>query len=87
GYGYIEVGAENSGTFDVSRFVEKPNLATAESYLAAGNFYWNAGIFLFRASAMRDAFLSFRPDIWKATEAAFNAATTDVSGLYMAQHL
>ncbi|WP_275428794.1 sugar phosphate nucleotidyltransferase, partial [Stenotrophomonas maltophilia] len=40
GYGYIEVGAENSGTFDVSRFVEKPNLATAESYLAAGNFYW-----------------------------------------------
>jgi len=87
GYGYIEAGAERDGVFDVSRFVEKPDLATAQTYLAAGNFYWNAGIFLFRASAMRDAFVSFRPDIWQATEAAFKAATSDVSGLYMAQDL
>ncbi len=49
---------------DVSRFVEKPDLATAERYLAAGNFYWNTGIFLFRAGAMRDAFKRLQPDIW-----------------------
>ena len=68
---------------DVSRFVEKPDLATAETYLASGNFYWNTGIFLFRAGAMRDAFKKFRPDIWQAAEAAFAAATGDLSGLYM----
>lgn len=83
GYGYIEVAAESGGTFDVSRFVEKPDLATARSYLQAGNFYWNTGIFLFRASAMRDAFAAFQPDIWQATEAAYKAATSDLSGLYM----
>ncbi|MER9459212.1 mannose-1-phosphate guanylyltransferase/mannose-6-phosphate isomerase [Mesorhizobium sp. M0387] len=83
GYGYIEVSGENSGVFDVSRFVEKPDLATAESYLKAGTFYWNTGIFLFRAGAMRDAFAAFQPDIWQATEAAYKAATSDLSGLYM----
>jgi mannose-1-phosphate guanylyltransferase/mannose-6-phosphate isomerase len=83
GYGYIEVAAENSGVFDVSRFVEKPDLATAQSYIKAGTFYWNTGIFLFRAGAMRDAFAAFQPDIWEATEAAYKAATSDLSGLYM----
>ncbi|ESZ75197.1 MULTISPECIES: mannose-1-phosphate guanylyltransferase/mannose-6-phosphate isomerase [unclassified Mesorhizobium] len=83
GYGYIEVAAESGGVFDVSRFVEKPDLATAQSYLSAGTFYWNTGIFLFRAGAMRDAFAAFQPDIWQATEAAYKAATSDLSGLYM----
>lgn len=83
GYGYIEAGAERDGVFDVSRFVEKPNLATAQSYVEAGNFYWNTGIFLFRASVMRDAFKTHQPAIWEATEAAYQAATSDLSGLYM----
>ncbi|WP_192384535.1 mannose-1-phosphate guanylyltransferase/mannose-6-phosphate isomerase [Mesorhizobium silamurunense] len=83
GYGYIEVSAEKSDTLNVSRFVEKPDHATAQSYLQAGNFYWNTGIFLFRAGAMRDAFAAFQPDIWQATEAAYKAATSDLSGLYM----
>lgn len=83
GYGYIEVSAEKGGVFDVSRFVEKPGLATANDYLKAGNFYWNTGIFLFRAGAMRDAFEAFQPDIWRTTEAAYKAATSDLSGLYM----
>ncbi|AZO42376.1 mannose-1-phosphate guanylyltransferase/mannose-6-phosphate isomerase [Mesorhizobium sp. M7D.F.Ca.US.005.01.1.1] len=83
GYGYIEVATESGGTFDVSRFVEKPDLATAQTYLKAGTFYWNTGIFLFRAGAMRDAFMAFQPDIWQATEAAYKAATSDLSGLYM----
>jgi len=54
---------------DVSRFVEKPDLETAKRYLASGNFYWNTGIFLFRAGAMRDAFAAHEPQIWQATEA------------------
>lgn len=87
GYGYIELAAEKHGVFDVSRFVEKPDLAKAQDYLRAGNFYWNTGIFLFRASAMRDAFLKFQPEIWNATETAFSQASADVSGLYMSAEL
>ncbi|OQM75180.1 mannose-1-phosphate guanylyltransferase/mannose-6-phosphate isomerase [Manganibacter manganicus] len=83
GYGYIEVGSKTDAAFDVVRFVEKPDLETAQAYLDAGNFYWNAGIFLFRASAMRAAFETYRPDIWAATESAFKAARQDLSGLYM----
>ncbi|MBZ9844253.1 AGE family epimerase/isomerase [Mesorhizobium sp. CA5] len=83
GYGYIEVGAGQDGVFDVSRFVEKPDLATAQTYVDAGSFYWNTGIFLFRAGAMRDAFAAYEPKIWRTTEAAYEAATSDLSGLYM----
>ncbi|MGT2468034.1 sugar phosphate nucleotidyltransferase [Mesorhizobium atlanticum] len=59
------------GVFDVTRFVEKPDVATAQTYLDAGTFYWNTGIFLFRAGAMRDAFAVYEPKIWQATEAAY----------------
>ncbi|NGN40555.1 mannose-1-phosphate guanylyltransferase/mannose-6-phosphate isomerase [Mesorhizobium sp. CGMCC 1.15528] len=83
GYGYIEVAARGQGVVDVSRFVEKPDLETAKTYLSAGNFFWNTGIFLFRASAMRDAFRKFQPQIWEAAEEAFLAATNDLSGLYL----
>ncbi|MEQ1942219.1 mannose-1-phosphate guanylyltransferase/mannose-6-phosphate isomerase [Mesorhizobium sp. VNQ89] len=83
GYGYIEVSAGGDGIRDVTRFVEKPDLVRAEAYVAAGNFYWNTGIFLFRASAMRDAFTRLRPDIWNAAERAFSAAAKDLSGLYL----
>ena len=59
GYGYIEVAGGKSGIQNVSRFVEKPDIEKAKAYLAAGNFFWNTGIFLFRASAMREAFKEF----------------------------
>lgn len=83
GYGYIEAGKSGGGVFDVSHFVEKPDLETAQAYLNAGNFFWNTGIFLFRASAMRQAFMDFQPDIWEAVETAYRAATSDLSGFYM----
>ena len=83
GYGYIEVGKGENDVAKVSRFVEKPDLATAESYLAAGTFFWNTGIFLFRASAMRKAFEAFEPEIWNATLTAFNNAVRDVSGVFL----
>jgi mannose-1-phosphate guanylyltransferase/mannose-6-phosphate isomerase len=78
GYGYIEA----DGT-DVRRFVEKPDLETAKSYLDAGNFYWNSGMFLFRASAMRDAFQALQPEIWAQAEIACANATRDLSGVYL----
>ena len=85
GYGYIEVAANGDGAAAVSRFVEKPNIETAQKYLSSGRFYWNAGIFLFRAETMRRALLEFQPEIWDTAERAFRAARADVSGLYLPQ--
>ena len=83
GYGYIEAAGSSGGVFDVRRFVEKPDRAKAEEYLAAGTFYWNAGIFMFRASAMKAAFEQHQPEIWAAARAAFDAMSSDVSGDYL----
>lgn len=81
GYGYIEAGSPRSAVHDVKRFVEKPDIETARSYLETGGFFWNAGIFLFRASAMRAAFELHQPDIWKDTLAAYEAATNGDLGV------
>lgn len=64
GYGYIRRGATlGEGAFAVDRFVEKPGLATAEAYLAAGGYDWNAGIFLFRADRILDEMRAHCPAI------------------------
>ncbi len=55
GYGYIEMGAEEGGANEVQRFVEKPPLATAQSYFASGRYLWNSGMFFFRARRILDA--------------------------------
>ncbi|TPK03178.1 mannose-1-phosphate guanylyltransferase/mannose-6-phosphate isomerase [Mesorhizobium sp. B2-5-9] len=85
GYGYIEVAANGDGAAAVSRFVEKPNIETAQKYLSSGRFYWNAGIFLFRADTMQRALIEFQPEIWETAERAFKTAKVDVSGLYLPQ--
>ena len=85
GYGYIEVSANGDRVAAVSRFVEKPDAETASQYVSSGRFYWNAGIFLFRADAMRKAFLDFRPDIWQSAERAHRTARADVSSIYLPQ--
>jgi mannose-1-phosphate guanylyltransferase/mannose-6-phosphate isomerase len=85
GFGYIEAGGANAGRGDlaVKRFVEKPDLETAKSYVAAGNFYWNAGIFLFRASVMQEAFAAHAPHIWKQVGLALAAAASDEHGTHL----
>ena len=71
GYGYIEAEAEGEGPVRTARnFHEKPDRATAEAYLAAGGFYWNAGIFLFQARAMLEALAAHAPDILEGVKAA-----------------
>ncbi len=87
GFGYIEAGEAKAGRndFDVRRFVEKPDLATARKYVAAGNFYWNAGIFLFRASVMQAAFQRHAPDIWQGVENAVSRAHADEFGTHLPQ--
>ncbi len=64
GYGYIEGDKKLShGALTVKRFVEKPDIKTAEQYVAAGNFFWNSGMFAFRASVMRQEFETFHPEM------------------------
>ncbi len=62
GYGYIEARGEGP-VLEVCRFVEKPNRTKAESYLEAGNYFWNAGIFVFKASRMLAELNEYQPDI------------------------
>jgi len=80
GYGYIQVGeavAAQGKAFVLSRFVEKPNRATAESYLDSGNYLWNSGIFVMKASTWLDALALCRADILEACRASVNEAKTD----------
>ncbi len=67
GYGYIEVGDALSGhAFAAKRFVEKPDRATAESYLKSGKFLWNSGMFFFRVDAITRAIATYLPTVAEA---------------------
>ena len=81
GYGYIRRGAAVAGAdsgFAVERFVEKPDRATAENFLADGNYYWNSGMFLFRASTYLAELNEFKPAIGVAAEAAVRLGYRDL---------
>jgi mannose-1-phosphate guanylyltransferase/mannose-6-phosphate isomerase len=81
GYGYIQTNPLESsgykGIFDVQRFVEKPDVSTAKKYLEEGGYYWNAGIFVLKASIWLSALNQFRPDILQATQAAWKNRSVD----------
>ena len=76
GFGYIQASA-GDGVRDVLRFVEKPDAATAQGYLDAGGYFWNSGMFLFRASRYLAELERFRPGIVAAVRKAFAAAQRD----------
>ncbi len=77
GYGYIQVNESLDIVKPVVRFVEKPSQETALSYLASGDYYWNAGIFLVRADVLIQALAQFAPDILEATQQAVEAQRRD----------
>jgi len=66
GYGYIKRGEALEGGYRVERFVEKPDLATAQAFLADGGYSWNGGIFAFRAGQFLDELKRHRPALWQA---------------------
>jgi mannose-1-phosphate guanylyltransferase len=83
GYGYIRAGEEIApGVRRVERFVEKPDLATAQAYLAEGCYAWNGGIFLFRADAYLAALDAHAPAIAAAARAAMADARTEGHNVY-----
>ena len=78
GYGYIRaMPGDGSAAPEVAQFVEKPDAATAQRYLAEGGYFWNAGMFVLKASVWMAALDEFRPDIASATRAAWAARSTD----------
>lgn len=80
GYGYIEQSdALADQGYRVGRFVEKPDRATAESFLSQGGYHWNGGIFLFSAGRYLEALTRHAPDVAAAAHAAFESGVQDGS--------
>lgn len=85
GYGYLELdGDSRDGPAPLRRFVEKPDADTARAMLAEGRFLWNAGIFLFTARTMIEAFRTHAPEFLAPVEAALAGATQDLGFLRLA---
>ena len=79
GYGYIEAEKTSlQDSYPISRFVEKPNTETAQAYVDAGNFFWNSGMFMFKASTLLDEMSKFRPDIVDACKQALKNSVKDM---------
>ena len=78
GYGYIEAGEAVESGYNVASFKEKPDFQTAASYLDEGDYYWNSGMFLFKASRYLQELKTFRPDIAAACESAMDIVSTDL---------
>ena len=87
GYGYLELAKgsiDDSGTSDLEKFIEKPDLQDAKQMLEAGHYLWNAGIFLFRAQDMIDAFRTYAPETLDLVSKAVTDASEDLGFLRLA---
>jgi len=79
GYGYIRVDGERAdGSRSIAAFVEKPDLETAEAYVASGEYLWNSGLFMMRASVWLKAIDAFNPEMAAACRRAYADAVRDV---------
>ena len=87
GYGYLELAKDpidDRGTSDLEKFIEKPNLQNAKQMVEAGQYLWNAGIFLFRAQDMIDAFRAYAPETLGLVSQAVSEASVDLGFLRLA---
>jgi mannose-1-phosphate guanylyltransferase/mannose-6-phosphate isomerase len=78
GYGYIKAGESQGDAFTVEQFVEKPDLNTAQDYLASGDYYWNSGMFLFKASRYLEELKKHSPGILLACEESMQESIPDM---------
>jgi mannose-1-phosphate guanylyltransferase/mannose-6-phosphate isomerase len=78
GYGYIKAGDSQGDAFTVAQFVEKPDLNTAQGYLASGDYYWNSGMFLFKASRYLEELKKHSPEILLACEKSMEESMPDM---------
>jgi mannose-1-phosphate guanylyltransferase/mannose-6-phosphate isomerase len=78
GYGYIRRGEGAGPAYPVAQFIEKPPLDVAQQFVATGDYYWNSGMFVFKAGQYLAELSRLAPDILAACTAAFQAAKTDL---------
>jgi mannose-1-phosphate guanylyltransferase/mannose-6-phosphate isomerase len=80
GYGYIRrtPGAASGNAFPIAQFVEKPDRATAQRYVESGEYFWNSGMFMFRASTVLEEVRKLAPAIYEACAQAYTAAKRDL---------
>jgi len=78
GYGYIKRGKSIENLFAVEEFVEKPNLSLAESYIESGDYYWNSGMFLFKASVFLEELKQFQPKMLDYCQKALKKSAHDL---------
>ena len=77
GYGYIKKGATQNPGFTVDAFIEKPSIEVATNYLESGDYLWNSGMFLFKASRYLEELKSHRPDIYEACQLSMKDISKD----------
>ncbi len=83
GYGYVEGGQEVAdGGLTIKRFVEKPDKKTAQQYIAAGNFFWNSGMFAFKASVILEEFRTYQPDLLEKMNTIYDGTNAIVKADY-----
>jgi mannose-1-phosphate guanylyltransferase/mannose-6-phosphate isomerase len=78
GYGYMQRGPASGAAFRIARFVEKPDAARAREFVESGEYYWNSGMFMFRAGRYLAELARCAPDIARVCAAAFAAARADL---------
>ena len=78
GYGYIHRDKPIGNAFSVNQFVEKPDFDTAEHYCESGEYYWNSGIFMFKASRYLSELNKHRPDIYSSCQKAWQDTNTEL---------
>jgi len=81
GFGYIECGHALTPGYQVKRFVEKPNTQKASSYIAAGNYLWNSGMFCFKATTLIEQMHQWAPKVATSIGACWNQMKTQVSAV------
>jgi len=86
GYGYIRRGSGDGPAYPVAQFIEKPPLDMASRFVASGDYYWNSGMFVFKASRYLAELGKFAPDILEATIAAYGAAKADLDFVRIDKH-
>ena len=78
GYGYIRGGNQNTEyAFDVASFVEKPDLETAKKYVDSGDYYWNSGMFVFKAGRYLEELNKYHPEMLMVCREAYDSAEVD----------
>ena len=87
GYGYIKLSLEaNDGAYQVEKFIEKPDLKTAQFYLEQGSYLWNSGMFMFQANTFINELAAHSPAIVKAVTESLNNATQDLDFIRLEQN-